>query len=469
MVKNAKVLVMNLLKSLYFVMMVVLFVESQILDLRLTLWNVCTLGFVYGVLLFILNRVYSVYQVSLYRCGELIYSQILSNLIAFTVSTILSYLLLPRMLSVRHIVHTLFLQTVWSFAWTLLTNKLYFRMYKPKRTLAIYKEEEDLRKVESMHFFDRRWLIEERVRWQEEPSGDDEAQMDSLIKKMWGYEVIFICDAPVSVRNQVMKFCVETGRDCFFVPQVGDILVGGTEHIRAFATPIHKAKRYRPALSYLMVKRLFDIVASSLAIVVLSPFMAITAIAIKLYDHGPALYKQVRLTKNNKPFHILKFRSMSVNAEQDGIARLSTENDSRITPIGKLIRAIRVDELPQLFNILKGDMTIVGPRPERPEIVEQYRQELPSFDLRLQVKAGLTGYAQIYGRYNTEPADKLKMDLMYINHASIVEDLRLIFATIKVLFLKESTSGISEGQVTARTKVEAPAPEPLADKVDIHV
>ena len=139
---------------------------------------------------------------------------------------------------------------------------------------------------------------------------------------------------------------------------------------------------------------------------------------------------------------------MIVDAETGG-ARLAGEHDDRITPIGRIIRAIRFDELPQLFNILKGDMSIVGPRPERPEIAEQYRQELPAFDLRLQVKAGLTGYAQIYGRYNTEPQDKLKMDLMYINHASLAEDIKLIFATVRVLFLRDSTSGVREGQITA--------------------
>jgi len=140
---------------------------------------------------------------------------------------------------------------------------------------------------------------------------------------------------------------------------------------------------------------------------------------------------------------------MRVDAEKDGVARLSTEHDDRITPIGKIIRKIRFDELPQLFNILKGDMTIVGPRPERPEIAEQYEKEIPSFGLRLQVKAGLTGYAQVYGKYNTEPYDKLKMDLLYINNMCLGEDIRLMFATVKILFMPESTEGIADGQVTA--------------------
>ena len=157
----------------------------------------------------------------------------------------------------------------------------------------------------------------------------------------------------------------------------------------------------------------------------------------------------MRLTKDRRQFHIYKFRSMRVNAEGDGVARLAAHNDSRITPVGRVIRACRLDELPQLFNILRGDMSIVGPRPERPEIAMQYEAEMPSFSLRLQVRAGLTGLAQVYGKYNTDPYDKLRMDLMYINQMSLMEDLKLVFATVKVLFLKESTTGISQGQTTA--------------------
>ena len=175
---------------------------------------------------------------------------------------------------------------------------------------------------------------------------------------------------------------------------------------------------------------------------------------IYIHSPGPIFFVQTRVGKNGKEFEIYKFRSMRVNAESDGVARLATDHDDRITPIGKFIRACRLDELPQLFNILKGDMSIVGPRPERPEIAAQYLKEYPAFNLRLQVKAGLTGLAQVYGRYNTEPYDKLQMDLMYINQMSFVKDLRLILATIKILFVKDSTQGTAEGQITAMAKKE---------------
>lgn len=221
-----------------------------------------------------------------------------------------------------------------------------------------------------------------------------------------------------------------------------------------FSVPVFEISRAELKIEYALIKRIFDIFCAALGIVLLSPLMALIAIAIKVGDGGPVLYKQVRLTTNGKHFKIYKFRSMTVNAESDGVARLAGENDSRITPVGKLIRACRLDELPQLFNILKGDMAIVGPRPERPEIAAQYEEVLPEFNLRLQVKAGLTGFAQIYGRYNTEPYDKLQMDLMYINEMSFITDLRLIFATIKILFIKESTQGTADGQTTALANSE---------------
>jgi lipopolysaccharide/colanic/teichoic acid biosynthesis glycosyltransferase len=211
--------------------------------------------------------------------------------------------------------------------------------------------------------------------------------------------------------------------------------------------------RYDPAPEYLLFKRLFDMAVSVIALIVLSPVMLITALAVKLTDGGPVFYKQKRLTKNGKEFHVLKFRSMRQDAEKDGVARLSTGDvDPRITPVGHVIRKLRIDELPQLFNILAGSMSIVGPRPERPEIAAQYEKELPEFNLRLQAKAGLTGYAQVYGKYNTTPYNKLQMDLMYIAHPSFFEDLRIIFATIKILFLPESTEGVSEGMETAMKK-----------------
>lgn len=136
---------------------------------------------------------------------------------------------------------------------------------------------------------------------------------------------------------------------------------------------------------------------------------------------------------NAKEFYVYKFRSMIPDAEKDGIPRLASNSDSRITRVGKFLRKCRLDEIPQLINILRGDMSVVGPRPERPELTEKYEKEMPEFRFRLKVKAGLTGYAQVTGVYDTTPYDKLKMDLMYIERYSMVMDLRLILMTLKTI------------------------------------
>ena len=206
-----------------------------------------------------------------------------------------------------------------------------------------------------------------------------------------------------------------------------------------------RVERYHPSIEFVIIKRLGDIVLSLIMMILLSPLMIVTAVCIKAEDHGPVIYKQLRLTKDGKTFEMYKFRSMRTDAEEDGIARLySGDTDDRVTKVGNLIRRFRIDELPQLVNILKGDLSIVGPRAERPELAAEYETEMPEFALRLQAKAGLTGYAQVYGKYNTAPYDKLLMDMMYIANASIFEDIRIIFATIKVIFMPESTEGFSE-------------------------
>ena len=262
-------------------------------------------------------------------------------------------------------------------------------------------------------------------------------------------DTVFLSGIHSHERNIILKYCMYQDIQVYVIPRIGDVIMGGAKKVHMFHLPMLRIDRYRPIPEYTIAKRAFDILLSGIAIVIASPFMLVTAIAIKS-DGGPALYKQKRLTKDGKEFNVLKFRSMRVDAEKDGVARLSTgDKDDRITPVGKVIRKIRFDELPQLFNILRGDMSIVGPRPERPEIARQYEEEMPEFRLRLQAKAGLTGYAQVYGKYNTTPYDKLLMDLTYIGTPSLWEDFKICLATVKILFMPESTEGVSEGQTTA--------------------
>ena len=228
-------------------------------------------------------------------------------------------------------------------------------------------------------------------------------------------------------------------------------MIMSSEKIHLFDTPLLLFRNCGLTVEKQVVKRIFDVVCSVLMLVLLSPLFLLIAVLIKCYDRGPVFYRQERLTKDGKVFMLYKFRSMRVDSEKEG-ARLAMKGDSRVTPIGKVLRNIHFDELPQLLNIIIGDMSLVGPRPERPEIAAQYTKDIPEFPYRLKVKAGLTGYAQVYGKYNTTPYDKLKLDLTYIENYSFVLDLQLIATTIKILFQKENTEGVEKWQVTAASK-----------------
>ena len=259
-------------------------------------------------------------------------------------------------------------------------------------------------------------------------------------------------DIPINDRNDLLKYCYSHSIRVYMMPKISDVLVKGSDQLHLFDTPILLTREYALKIEQRVVKRLIDIVCAVMLLVIAFPFMLLTAIVIKMYDGGPVLYKQIRCTRDSREFSILKFRSMRVDAEKDGVARLAAKNDSRITPVGKFIRAVRIDELPQLFNILKGDMSFIGPRPERPEIIEEYMETMPEFAFRMKVKAGLAGYAQVYGKYNTTPYDKLKLDLTYIENYSVWLDLNLMLLTLKILFKPESTEGVDSTQTTANKK-----------------
>ena len=209
-------------------------------------------------------------------------------------------------------------------------------------------------------------------------------------------------------------------------------------------TPILKIGRFGPNELEAIIKRLIDILGSLVLLIIASPVMLITALAIKLNDGGDILFKQKRLGLNGREFMVYKFRSMIMDAEKNTGAILAKNNDDRITKVGKFIRMTRIDELPQLINILKGEMTFVGPRPERPEMYEEIVKEIPEFRYRLMVKAGLTGYAQIYGKYNTTRRDKLLLDIYYIENYSIITDLKLMILTLKVCLMPESSEGVKD-------------------------
>jgi exopolysaccharide biosynthesis polyprenyl glycosylphosphotransferase len=348
-----------------------------------------------------------------------------------------------RLVAVLPILGLFTVQLVISVLWSVCAHKWYFAVFAPKRTAVIHDRGRDVGELIGTYGLSKKFEVCRTATLEECLEGN--------FAVLEGMQTVFLCGISSHDRNLILKQCVEKGITVYVLPKIGDIIMSGAKQMHLFHLPFLRVGRYDPAPEYLLLKRLFDVVVSGCALIVLSPVMLLVGWAVRR-DGGPAFYRQCRLTKDGKRFDVLKFRSMRVDAEKDGKARLASANDDRITPVGHFIRKVRIDELPQLINILRGDMSIVGPRPERPEIAAEYEKELPEFSLRLQAKAGLTGYAQVYGKYNTTPYDKLQMDLMYIANPSFWEDLRIIFATIKILFLPESTEGVAEGQETAMKK-----------------
>ncbi len=391
----------------------------------------------YGICLFFFNRTYNSYLLGYSRIRELVFSEFLSQGFSAVIIYIVVSLGWDRWKSPRCFLLMMVVFLILDILWACFATGCYFKVHPPKKTLLIYRN-----KLDKQRFGTIKGKPSERLyRITDELMYD--GSFRELKQKIDGFDAVFVAGVNSRCRNGILKYCKENSIPGFFLPHIGDVIMQESMHIQSFDSPVLFVTRSMPKIEYRIIKRAFDFCASLLGIIILSPIMAITALAIKLYDGGPVIYKQVRLTQDGKQFKIWKFRSMRVDAEKDGVARLSTgDKDDRITPIGRFVRKCRLDELPQLFNILIGDMSVVGPRPERPEIAEQYYEKIPDFKLRLQVKAGLTGYAQVYGKYNTDPYEKLEFDLLYINNMSVLTDLKLMFATFNVLFSSESTAGV---------------------------
>lgn len=377
------------------------------------------------------------FRVSILQIRDVIFGEVLATMITDIIMYILIWMLSIHLPNLIPGLITWGGQCVIGVIWAYVMHQSYFSTHPPLRTIVIYDERMGMENLIHTYGLEKRFNIKTVY--------PVESIMDKL-EVMEEFDAAFLCGIHSRERNIILKHCINHKIKLFMIPRIADVMMRGSEQIHMLHLPILKTQRYKPSIEYQIIKRTMDIVVSGIATIVLSPLFLITAIAVKS-DGGPAFYKQKRLTKDGKVFEILKFRSMRVDAEKYSGAVLSAgENDPRITKVGRIIRACRLDELPQLLNILKGDMSLVGPRPERPELQKEIEKEVPEFGLRLQAKAGLTGYAQVYGKYNTTFYDKLLMDLMYISKPSILEDFTIMLATVKILTSKESTEGVGEGK-----------------------
>lgn len=408
---------------------------------------------VYIVLYIFSASSFSAFRIGYYKVGSILGSQTLSilftNAITFVEISLIGHGRLSAAPMLRLTVWEFFLAALWSILFT----KLFANIYPPRKMLIIYGNSSAKSLANKMNSRVDKYIINESISCDED--------IEFIKERILDHEAVVISDIPSDMKNQLLKYTFENDIRTYINPKLSDIIVRGADECDLFDTPLLLCRNDALSADRLLVKRLFDIVFSLILLIICSPFMIITAAAIKLYDRGPVLYSQERLTQGGRIFKVYKFRSMIVNAEKHG-AQLADKNDDRITPIGKIIRKIRFDELPQLFNILKGDMSFVGPRPERPELAKKYEKSMPEFRFRLKVKAGLTGYAQVVGKYNTTPYDKLKLDLMYIERQSLRLDLKLILMTIKIVFVPEASEGVDGEMIaTKREKHSAHSKEEI--------
>ncbi len=398
---------------------------------------------IYFILLLFFSNTYGGLKIGYLKPMDVFFSQIFALFMVNFISYFQISLLRNWLVTGTPMVMIFLIQLAISFLWAYATNGLYMKIFRPRRLLLV----SGIYPVDDItHKFNMRKDKYDIVKSMNISEGIEKIYEECL----GNYDGVIIWDVPSQYRNGLVKYCYGRNIRIYVMPKITDVLLKGSTQLHLFDTPVLLLREYAIKVEQRAIKRVIDIVLSLLLIILSSPVMLITAIAIKLYDGGPVLYKQVRCTQNRREFKIMKFRSMRVDAEKDGIARLASKNDSRITPIGKFIRKCRIDELPQLFNILVGDMAFIGPRPERPEIIAQYLEEMPEFAFRMKVKAGLAGYAQVYGKYNTTPYDKLKLDLTYIENYSVWLDIKLMLLTVKILFTPDSTEGVDDNQITAQ-------------------
>ena len=365
---------------------------------------------------------------------DLIIGQIISLCLVDVVTYFQLCLIANQMISVTPMLWLLAGQIVAAIGLVYLFTWIYHKAYAPHDMLLIYGEKRGVELKIKMDSRRDKYNISKLISASE--------GLDAIRKEIPKYDAVILNDIPAQLRNDILKYCYRYRVRTYVAPKLTDIMIRGAKNITLFDTPLLLVKGTGLTPAQRVVKRTMDIVLSAVALIIASPVLLLVALAIKLEDGGPVFYRQKRLTRNGREFEILKFRSMIVDAEKYAGAVLATDADPRITKVGRFIRATRIDELPQLINILIGDMSIVGPRPERRVIAEEYYKDIPEFYYRLKVRGGLTGYAQIYGKYNTSPYDKLRLDLQYIENYSILMDIKLIILTLRIIFSKDSTEGV---------------------------
>lgn len=392
----------------------------------------------YAVILYAFILLMKGHRIGSFRILEIVLSQaialILTNVVTYFQVSLLSYKLAP----VGGFLLMTAVQLILIVIWAVVSNRIYNRIFAPQKMVFLYDDPSKVTLATKLNVIKERFSICYYI-----DAASEKNRIRLIIDQ---YPSVLVAVNDPAMQEWLIQLCYEKQKRLYFMPSVTDIIKNGAQSVHAVDTPLLLCRNGRLTTEERILKRAFDLIFSFIGIIILSPLMLLTAAAIWLYDRKNVIYTQPRLTRDGKVFNLYKFRSMVIDAEKDGV-RLTVTNDDRVTPVGRVIRKCRLDELPQLFNILIGDMSFVGPRPERPEIAAEYEKELPAFRYRLNVKAGLTGNAQVYGNYDTSSQDKLLMDLMYIENYTFLHDLSLLFQTLRIILIPSRAEGFQQDPV----------------------
>ena len=398
-------------------------------------WMMAAMYIIYQI---IFLYIFGGLKVGYLKKANIIFSQVLAMLGSNVIIYLQIVLLSVRFVNIVPMMKATLVDICVVVIVAIISESIFRKLFPPRELIVLYEDYDPDEFIKKMNSRKDKYIIKQKLNVSD--------GLDKIKKDIIQSQGVVIYDVHSELRNVILKMCYENDIRAYSTTKISDILIRGAESLHLFDTPLLLYRNNGLNFEQRFVKRTMDIVVSLLMLIITSPIFLCAAIAIKMYDGGPVFYRQARYTLNGKVFNIYKFRSMIVDAEKDGKSQPATDHDPRITPVGRVLRATRLDELPQLIDILIGNMSLVGPRPERIEHVDKYSEDLPEFKYRLKVRGGLTGYAQLYGKYNTSPYDKLQLDLIYIQNYSIFLDIRLIFMTLKIMFMKESTEGFSEQQ-----------------------
>ena len=407
---------------------------------------------IYLIVFLLLSVNFNVYSSPRIKKYDLILSTVISCFIASLVTLLFTYFT-PYPVSVRIEAAGFYLGVFVPLSFIrLLTYHVTRRLRGTATLLVIENESIDNALARKIKYSCLDWFDS----WYTQIDTQNNDAVQEFIKGEFSeYENIFITQSiPQKVKDLLVAEAIRQDKNIYMLPSLYDINITKYQMVQFDDTPSFLIKPFHLTAMQRIFKRFCDLLFSTVALLVASPFMLIIALCIKFESKGPVLYTQDRVTQNNKVFRICKFRTMGADAEKLSGPVLAKDNDDRITKVGRFLRLTRLDELPQVFNILKGEMSLVGPRPERPFFVEQFCSEMANYDKRLAVKAGLTGYAQVYARYDTDAADKLLYDLLYIREYSILLDLKIMLLTIKTVFTKEASEGVKEKPDWSKKKEE---------------